>query len=419
MTYAQNHGGDPLVIPPQVGDVAEGVRICGGLGNALSVDVGDAILQLDSGDSPQMAAAMLTDLRAWRPDLPVTHLVYSHGHIGYNVGASTWLATANPAGAPPPVVVAQQNVPAFIAAVQRFEGLAHLNLWIEFAIPDASPPIEIVQPTVTFDQGLTIRGTTREVQLLAIPSETPDALAVWIPDVGVLHGGAAVTPTLPNSGEPTVVHADLDTWADSLERMDALGASRLVRGFGGTVDGTSAVHDVLSTMAAGLRWVSNTVADRMNQGWSLREILTADLHDPESIFGKDYMHDAHGARTLLLHAAWDSFAGWWDRNPTSLRPAPLAEAATAVLSAVEPETVLATARGLQAAGHTQLALHVIDLVALADPSAHAAVAEARALKADLCTQRMVECDDCWPIQQAFRAAGQVLRGEVDFHTGIL
>ena len=290
MTYAQNHGGDPLIIPPQVGDVAEGVRICGGLGNALSVDLGDALLQLDSGDSPQMAAAMLTDLRAWRPDLPVNNLVYSHGHIGYNVGASTWLATANPAGAPPPVVVAQQNVPAFIAAVERFEGLAHLNLWIEFAIPDASPPIEIVQPTVTFDQRLTIRGATREVELLAIPSETPDALALWIPDVGVLHGGATVTPTLPNSGEPTVVHADLDTWADSLERMDALGASRLVRGFGGTVDGTAAVHDVLSTMAAGLRWVSNTVADRMNQGWSLREILTADLHYPESIFGKDYMH---------------------------------------------------------------------------------------------------------------------------------
>jgi alkyl sulfatase BDS1-like metallo-beta-lactamase superfamily hydrolase len=419
VTYAQNHSGNPLEIPPEVGNVAEGVRICGGLGNALSVDLGDAILQVDSGDSPQMATAMLADLRAWRPDLPVNHLVYSHGHIGYNIGASTWLTSANPPGTPPPVVVAQQNVPGFIAAVQRFEGLAHLNLWIEFAIPDASPSIEIVEPTLTFDQRLTIRGAAREVELMAIPSETPDALAVWIPDVGVLHGGAAVTPTLPNSGEPTVVGADLDTWADSLERMDALGASRLVRGFGGTVDGSAAVHDVLSTMAAGLRWVTNTVADRMNQGWSRREILTADLHFPEAIFGKDYMRDAHGARPLLLHAAWESFGGWWDRNPTSLRPAPVATAAAAVLSAVEPDTVLATARGLQAAGHTQLALHVVDLVALADPAAHPSVAEARALKADLCTQRMAECDDCWPIQQAFRAAGEVLRGEIDFHTGIV
>jgi alkyl sulfatase BDS1-like metallo-beta-lactamase superfamily hydrolase len=419
MTHAQNQSGNPAVIPPEVGDVADGVRICGGLGNALSVDLGDAILQLDSGASPQMAAAMLADLRTWRPDLPVSHLVYSHGHIGYNVGASTWLTSANAPAAPPPIVVAQQNVPGFIAAIQRFEGLAHLNLWIEFAIPDASPPIEVVEPTLTFDQRLTIRGATREVELLAIPSETPDALAVWIPDVGVLHGGAAVTPTLPNSGEPTVVGADLDTWADSLERMDALGASRMVRGFGGTVDGAAAVHDVLSTMAAGLRWVTDTVADRMNQGWSRREILTTDLHFPEAIFGKDYMHDAHGARTLLLHAAWESFGGWWDRNPTSLRPAPLAAAAGAVLSAVEPDTVLATARALQAAGQTQLALHVVDLVALADPAAHPAVAEARALKADLCTQRMAECDDCWPIQQAFRAAGQVLRGEIDFHTGIV
>lgn len=419
MSRASNHQGDPSKIEPQTGNVAEGVRICGGLGNALSVDLGDSILQLDTGSSDDMAKKMLCDLRKWRPDLAVSHVVYSHGHIGYNAGIKTWLATANPEGAPRPTIVAQAAVPAFADAVRQMQGLADLNLWIEFGLDARGAPIVIEPPDITFEQRFTIRGSERTVELLSVPSETPDALAVWIPDVGVLHGGAAVTPTIPNSGEPTVVCSDLDVWAASLDRMDALGAERMVRGFGGTVDGADAVHAVLSTMAAGLRWITATVREKLNAGWSRREILTADLDYPEAIFGKWYMQDAHGSRDLLLHAACDTHIGWWDRNPTSLRPAPIDAAAAAVLSAVDPQVVLDRARSLRDQGHTQLALHVIDLVALADPGEHDAVAEARSLKAELCRRRMDEAADCWPIQQAFRAGADVLSDAVTFHTGIV
>ena len=59
--------------------------------------------------------------------------------------------------------------------------------------------------------------------------------------------------------------------------------------------------------------------------------------------------------------------GSWDRNPTTLHPASPGEAAAVVLSAIgDPDVVLERARSLAEAGETQLALHVVDLLALAD-----------------------------------------------------
>jgi uncharacterized sulfatase len=61
-----------------------------------------------------------------------------------------------------------------------------------------------------------------------------------------------------------------------------------------------------------------------------------------------------------------------------------------VLSAIaDPGAVITRARQLAEQGDTQLALHVIDLLALGDGD-QAEVAEARAVKADLCRTRASE-----------------------------
>jgi alkyl sulfatase BDS1-like metallo-beta-lactamase superfamily hydrolase len=82
--------------------------------------------------------------------------------------------------------------------------------------------------------------------------------------------------------------------------------------------------------------------------------------------------------------------GWWDRNPTTLHPAAPEAAFEAIRSAIaNPAAVLSRARELAAAGDTQLALHVVDLLALATGSDSDVVA-ARELKADLCRERQTE-----------------------------
>ena len=75
-----------------------------------------------------------------------------------------------------------------------------------------------------------------------------------------------------------------------------------------------------------------------------------------------------------------------------MHPSAPEEAAKAVLSAIgQPEQVLTRAKDIAEQGDIQLALHVIDLLALSD-SDLPEVVEAKAFKAELCLLRAKEID---------------------------
>ncbi len=98
------------------------------------------------------------------------------------------------------------------------------------------------------------------------------------------------------------------------------------------------------------------------------------------------------ARANIVRDLVREESGWWDRNPTTLHPAPPDVAAEAVRRAIDdPAAVLARARELAEAGDTQLAMHVVDLLALV-PGDEPEVAEARDLKAELCRRRAREVE---------------------------
>lgn len=103
------------------------------------------------------------------------------------------------------------------------------------------------------------------------------------------------------------------------------------------------------------------------------------------------MKPGYGCAEYLIREIWRIEARWWDRNPTSLHPSTPSVTAADLRDAVAPTQddarhVLARARAHAAAGDTQLALHVVDLVALLDYDAPG-VSEARALKAELVAAR--------------------------------
>ena len=196
------------------------------------------------------------------------------------------------------------------------------------------------------------------------PSETDDALAVWLPDDGLLLGGAA-TPgfTIPNIGTPLRTQRFTIRWAETLDRLGALGATRLLTEFGPLIEGDD-IDEQLARTAEALRWIRDEVVERMNAGMSEGEIL-ADITYPDELFDRPWMRPTYGAPDYIVRDVYREENGWWDRNPTTLHPAPPAEAAAAVLSAIaDPQAVLDRARALADDGQTQLALHVVDLLAL-------------------------------------------------------
>jgi alkyl sulfatase BDS1-like metallo-beta-lactamase superfamily hydrolase len=121
------------------------------------------------------------------------------------------------------------------------------------------------------------------------------------------------------------------------------------------------------------------------------EILD-DMDYPEEMFGRVWMSPSYGCADYIVRDVYREENGWWDRNPTTLHPASAADAAEAVLSAIaDPGAVLDRARQLAGTGEHQLAMHVVDLLALVGGDQPEVVA-ARAFKAELCLQRASDVD---------------------------
>lgn len=370
-----------------------GLFVLPGQGNSLAIETDAGVVLIDAS-AARNVEAMISTLRE-QTDSPIHAIVYSHGHNGYNASVDLWQQHNAERGDPPARQVGHKNI---LKRYDRYRETAELQLrMLAMQFPSRQPVplasrvagMALHDVTETFDDTMTLVDGSRRVDLIWAPSETDDALVVWLPDDGVLFGGAA-TPDLmiPNIGTPLRTQRFTIRWAETLEQLADLGATKLVTEFGPVVEGDDIAKQLLATADA-LRWLRNEVVTRMNAGMDEREIL-ADMTYPAEMFDVPWMRPSYGSPDYIVRDLYREENGWWDRNPTTLHPAPPADAAAAVLSAIaDPQAVLDKARALAESGETQLALHVIDLLALGD-SDDPVVREAKAVKAELCNARAAE-----------------------------
>jgi alkyl sulfatase BDS1-like metallo-beta-lactamase superfamily hydrolase len=124
----------------------------------------------------------------------------------------------------------------------------------------------------------------------------------------------------------------------------------------------------------------------MNRGMSEHEIL-ADMSYDSPMLDRPYLKGRFGSPDYIVREVYRDESGWWDRNPTNLNPAAPAAAAAAVRAAIsDPEAVIRKAEELRDSGEVQLAMHIIDLLALTDAEDDVSK-RARTLKAQLCRLR--------------------------------
>jgi uncharacterized sulfatase len=365
-----------------------GVHILPAQGNAFAVETDPGVVLVDAGPGGGGTRRMIEALRSLT-DAPVRAICYSHGHNGYNSGVPLWLEHAAERKQAPPRLIAHANLVRRYRRYRETRGLQRTLAAIQFPGADAVADVtmQVHDPTETFDERLVLGGPGRRVELLWTPSETDDSISLWLPDEGILYGGAA-TPgsSIPNVGTPLRTQRFTVRWAESLERMAALGARLLVQEFGPCVEGPEPIERQLLDTARALRWLREQVVERMNRGMSEVEILH-DIEYPAELFERPWMQPIYGAPEYIVRDLYREENGWWDRNPTTLHPAHPDAAGEAVLSAIADRgAVLARARSLAEAGEPQLALHVVDLLALA-PGDDPDVVAARQLKAELCRSR--------------------------------
>jgi alkyl sulfatase BDS1-like metallo-beta-lactamase superfamily hydrolase len=397
-----------LMTPDGAREVAEGVYVLGAQGNALAVRAGGQVVLMDTGPGGRKTDAMIASLRAVT-DAPVGTIVYSHGHGGYNMGVHQWLRHAADRGEPVPRIIAHARVPH---RFRRYQQTAGLQAWLnahQFRVPFQSVlrTDSYRMPDCTYEGRMTLSFADREIVLVAAPSETDDVTALWIPDVRLLYGSAAVIMAMPNVGTPLRTLRDPLRWADSLDRLSALDPAIVVPEFGPPVTDPAGVADALVLPAQVLRWIHAEVVSRMNTGKDLVEILH-EIELPTAWAAHRALKQTYGCLDYIVRDVWRSENGWWDRNPTSLHPATRAAAGAAVLSALgDPEAVLSRAEMLRTNGDPQLALHVLDLL-VDGPVENPVIRRARRLKAEVCEDCAAQ-QGAYPSRQLYLSAADDLR----------
>ncbi|MBT3426301.1 MAG: MBL fold metallo-hydrolase [Gammaproteobacteria bacterium] len=364
--------------------IADGVYILPGQGNALAVETDNAVILMDSGGGGRMSANMIQLLRK-HTDKPVSAICYSHGHLGYNDGASEWISHNQDRHDAVPLIIAHKNCLHRYRRYRETQGLQTILAQMQF--PGLPLRFNLVDPDLTFSDRLSLSTQGRRIELLHVPSETDDCIALWLPDDGILYAGAAFPgTTLPNIGTPLRSQRFTVRWAESLDLMAALNPTTLVQEFGPVITDPTEIQNRITKTASLLRWFRDEVVERMNLGLSETEIL-ADMHYPDDLQELDYLKARYGAPEYIVRDLYRQENGWWSRNPTDLHPADSSAAGDAILNAVTgSESIISYARQLEDSGEIQLAMHVIDLIANAGTLTDQ-VRAARMVKAGLCRKR--------------------------------
>lgn len=373
--------------------LTDGVYLYPGQGNGVAIETQKGLVVIDAGPGGQVTQSMIANLRALSPNSPIRAIVYSHGHVGYNTGANDWVRHAVERGDPKPDLVGHKNVVSRYARYRKqvnLEGFLNHNQF-QWSLEQSRKMVIGTDPTVTFTESIVFDDPVRPVHVFWDPSETDDCIFAFLPNQKILYAGPSVITGYPNIGTPLRTLRLTRRWVDTLNHMLSLNAEIMIPEFGTLVHGAHNVRERLSSAAESLTWLYEQTTDRMGKGMTDIEIIH-DLPLPPHA-DKPYLKSNYGHPHYVIRDIFREHNGWWtSRNPTDLHPAHPDESAQAIFSAVDPKRAIERAKQLASQGKLQLALHVIDLIALA-PTPDSSpivtetsrlITEARLLKAEWC-----------------------------------
>jgi glyoxylase-like metal-dependent hydrolase (beta-lactamase superfamily II) len=240
---ANSFGPDgPAVRPRQVSASAWMVQGLGAQGspqnqnfisNAGFVVTPAGVVVIDALGSPVLASKLLAEIKKITP-LPVTHVIVTHYHADHIYGLQVFQA----AGARILAHVKGRDYVGSDLAANRLETSRHeIGPWV-----DAQTRVVPADDWLTGPRELTLGGLRLQIKPMG-PSHTPEDLAVFLPDEGVLFAGDLVF----RGRIPFVGQADSGRWVNALNDMLALQPKVVVPGHGEA--STQAVSDMALTRA--------------------------------------------------------------------------------------------------------------------------------------------------------------------------
>lgn len=346
-----------LPAPPTVTEVHPGTvfHVMGyGHSNATFVITNDSVVVIDTLDSGQRGETLLSLIRE-RTDKPISTIIYTHAHPDHRGGAGALLADD-------PAVIAMAPIRPPLAYTERVANILNKRGRRQFGydLDDGeiitqglgpreghthSDPYRFVPPTrIVYQPSETLEIGGVEMELILAPGETDDTTYVWFPQYRVVCSADNYYACWPNlhpirGGQ----YRDIAAWIDSLSRLLDLEADALLPGHFQPILGANAVRERITSYRDAIAYVFDQTLKQIDAGVSMDEV-GRDTVLPAHLRDLPFLREHYGTIAWSAKAIFTGYVGWFDGNPSNLRP----------LSTVDRSTRLITAMGGRQQVHSMI-----------------------------------------------------------------
>ena len=324
---------------PGVYQVAENVYLAYGyaLTSPAMIVGDDGVIIVDPTEDVTTSRRALEELRKFS-DKPVKAVIYSHWHIDHFAGVAAFAShedaasgdvkiiahrdfldnmIRNSTGGTGPIIAARVDYSLGTLLEKGPEGTINGGLGPDFVVRDPS----LIAPNVLVDDVLdtTIAGV--RMQIKWIPSEAPDEIAVWFPDLEVLHTVEILQgESFPNLHTVRGTrYRDMELWFKGIDVLREYPAKYMVPSHGRPISGYDDIASTLTAYRDAIQYVYDQSLRYINKGY-LPDDLVEVVKLPAHLADHPWLGDFYGGVPHSVRQVYTGELGWFNGDPTFLAP---------------------------------------------------------------------------------------------------
>ena len=326
-------------------EVTEGIHVAVGfaLANAIMIEGDGSNVIIDTTGTVETAQEV-KDLFDSINSNPVEAIIYTHNHGDHTYGASVFAEDSTEIYAHESTgkylsrvigilrpIISSRSSRMFGNVLPREEVENNgIGPFLEIGRDGRKPGL--LYPTKTFSDKLAFTAAGIKIELYHAPGETNDQLFVWLPEKRALFPGDNFYKTFPNlytiRGTP---YRDLVGWVNSIDMMRYLEPEYLVPSHTRPLVGAKTINNLLTTYRDAIQYIHDQTIRLMNMGMEPDEIAES-LILPKHLGDSPYLQEFYGSPAWSAKNVFSGYLGWFDGNPSSLKPLPKREEATNIIN---------------------------------------------------------------------------------------
>lgn len=321
--------------------VTDGVHVAVGyaLANSILIEGENTNIIIDTTGTEETAREVKALFDAINPN-PVESIIYTHNHADHTYGATVFAEGSSPdiyahstteiylsrvIGILRPIISSRSNRMFGNALPKEQVENNGIGPFLEIGRDGRKPGL--LYPTKTFTDQIEFEAAGHKIQLFHAPGETNDQLFVWLPEKKALFPGDNFYKTFPNlytiRGTP---YRDLVGWVNSIDMMRYLEPEYLVPSHTRPIVGKEKINTLLTTYRDTIQFVHDQTVRLMNLGLDPNEIAEQ-LVLPKHLGDSPYLKEFYGTPAWSAKNVFSGYLGWFDGNPSTLKPLPLKDEA--------------------------------------------------------------------------------------------